>query len=123
MSLKPGLIRESISALSKRADLSRYTRALMKIVRLSNSDDNLKREWQRNLRQLRALAYTSAKGTGRQREKLFEISRNKQVVNAMRYALSQEIDISIRGIEPSWIAVLYADGSRASIMETTRSTA
>ena len=120
LNLKSGLIRESITALRKHPDLSRYTHALTRIVRTSSSDEVLKREWQQNLRHLRALYYTSACGTDRQREKLIEISQNKQVVKAMRHALKKEKKIATGGIEASWIAVLFADGSRASVIEANR---
>jgi len=120
LNLKPGLIRESIGALRKHPGLSRYTHALTRIVRTSSSDEELKREWQQNLRLLRALFYTSAFGTDRQREKLIEISHNKQVVKAMRYALKKETTIRKGGIEASWIAVLFADGSRTSVKEANR---
>ena len=120
LNLKADLIRASIKALRKRSDLSRYTHALGKIVRLSQPDDVLRVEWQTNLRQLRALLYTSAYGTDRQRAKLLEIASNAQVVKAMRYALRQEREINGRDIEPSWIAVLYAEGSIASVREANR---
>lgn len=120
LNLKPELIRESIAALRKHPELSRYTHALTRIVRTSSSDKVLKHEWQQNLRHLRALGYTSAFGTDRQREKLFEISQNQQVVKAMRYALKQEVKIKEGGIEASWIAVLYANGSSASVKEANR---
>jgi hypothetical protein len=120
LSLKPDLIRDSIRALKKRNDLSRYTLALTKIVRLSDPDDKIKVEWQKNLRHLRALLYTSPVGTERQRAKLIEIARNDQVVKAMRYALRQEKNINPRKIEPTWIAVLFAEGSKASIQQANR---
>jgi hypothetical protein len=120
LKLKPHLIRESIEALGKRSDLSRYTLALSKIVRLSNDDDQLRIEWRTNVPQLRALLYTSAIGTARQRATLLEIARNKQVVSAMLYALQQEREIETRRIEPTWIAVLYAEGSEASVREADR---
>ena len=118
--LKPELIRESIVALRKHPDLSRYTHALTRIIRISSSDEELKHEWQQNLRHLRALTYTSAWGTDQQREKLIEISQNKQVVKAMRYALRKENKIKKESIEGNWIAVLIADGSKASIKEANR---
>ena len=120
ISLKPDLIRDSIRALKKRTDLSRYTLALTKIVRLSDPDDIIKAEWQKNLRHLRALLYTSPVGTERQRAKLIEISRNDQVVKAMRYALRREKTINPKRIEPTWIAVLFAEGSKASIQQANR---
>jgi hypothetical protein len=120
LNLTPGLIRSALGALGKRSDLSRYTHALTKIVRLSQPDDALKIEWRTNLRLLRALLYTSAWGTERQRAKLLEIARNSQVVAAMRHALRQELEIEPRHIEPSWIAVLYAEGSKASLRLANR---
>lgn len=120
LKLSSHLIRESVAALRNRPELSRYTLALSKIVRLSNDDDHLRIEWRTNLPQLRALLYTSALGTARQRAKLLEIARNDQVVRAMRYALRQERDIDSRRIEPTWIAVLYAEGSEASLREANR---
>jgi hypothetical protein len=52
--------------------------------------------------------------------KLLEIADNAQVVSAMRYALRQEKEIRPKEIEPSWIAVLYAEGSKASVREADR---
>jgi len=120
LDLSPDLIRKSIKTLRKRSSLSRYTHALSKIVRLSQPDDAIKVEWQTNLRHLRALLYTSAVGTDHQQATLLEIARNTQVVRAMRYALRQERKIRSRGIEPTWIAVLYAEGSNASVREADR---
>ena len=120
LNLKPDLIRESIKALRKRSDLSRYTRAVIKIILPSQDNDTLRAQWRKNLPQLRALLYTSAVGTDRQRAKLLEIARNEHVVRAMRYALRQEREIQPRSIEPTWIAVLYAEGSDASVREANR---
>lgn len=120
LNLKPHLIRESIKALRERSDLSRYTHALSKIVELTDDDDVLRVEWKKNLPQLRALMFTSARGTDHQRLKLMEIARNKQIVKAMQHALRQESMPDPRKIEPSWIAVLYADGQKASILEADR---
>jgi hypothetical protein len=120
LNLKAKLVRESLVALQKRSGLSRYTHALCKIVRLSQPDDDLRAAWQLNLGLLRAVFYTSAWGTKRQRMKLLEIAQNAQVVGAMRYALRQEKEIRPREIEPSWIAVLYAEGSKASVREADR---
>ena len=69
--------------MRKRGDLSRHTHALGKIVRLSEPDEALRAEWQVNLRLLRALLYTSALGTKRQRMKLLEIAHNCEVVSAL----------------------------------------
>ena len=115
LNLKPDLVRNSITELSKHPGLSRYTYALTKIVRMSSSDEDIKREWKQNLPLLRALYYTSAFGTARQRAKLIEVSQNKQLVKAMRYALKQETKIEDKNIEGSWIAVLFAEGSKASV--------
>ena len=52
--------------------------------------------------------------------KLLEIAQNKQVVKAMRHALRQERNPNTRRIEPTWIAVLYAEGSDASVLEADR---
>jgi hypothetical protein len=120
LNLKPHLIRESVRALRNRSDLSRYTHALSKVVRLSDDDDVLSVAWRANLSELRSLLHTSASGTDRQRAKLLGIARNKEVVGAMRYALRQEREIESREIEPAWIAVLYADGSAASVREANR---
>lgn len=120
LNLKPHLIRESIRSLQERSDLSRYTYALSKIVEVTSDDDALRGEWKRNLSQLRSLLSTSATGTDRQRLKLLEIAKNKQVVKAMRHALQQERNPNTKRIEPSWIAVLYAEGSDASILEADR---
>lgn len=120
LNLNPHLIRESVEALRNRSDLSRYTVALSNIVRLSGDDDQIRIEWRTNLTQLRALLHTSALGTARQRATLLEIARNEQVVRAMRCALRQERDIESRRIEPTWIAVLYAEGSEASVREADR---
>lgn len=120
LKLKPQLIRESVDALSKRSDLSRYTLALSKLIRLSNDDDQLRIEWQTNLPQLRALLYTSPIGRAPQRAKLLQIAGNQQVVSAMRYALQQEGQVEPKKIEPTWIAVLYAEGSEGSVREADR---
>lgn len=120
LNLKPHLIRESIKVLLERSDLSRYTYALSKIVELTDDDDALRAKWKENLAQLRVLMFTSAVGTDRQRAKLMKIARNKQVVRAMRHALQQENDPNPRKVEPTWIAVLYADGTNASIQEADR---
>lgn len=120
LNLKPNLIRESIKALRDRADLSRYTYALTKIVDLTQADEALRAEWKSNLPQLRALMATSAIGTDCQRMRLLEIARNKRVVEAMRHALRQEPDPNPKKVEPSWVAVLYADGTNASIAEADR---
>jgi len=120
LNLKPNLIRESIEALRDRSDLSRYTYALTKIVDLTQADAELRTEWKSNLSQLRALMATSAIGTDRQRMRLLEIARNKRVVAAMRHALEQERDPNPKKVEPSWVAVLYADGTDASIAEADR---
>jgi hypothetical protein len=120
LNLKADLVRDSLKALQKRADLSRYTHALGKIVRLSQPDEHLRAEWRLNLPLLRALFYTSPSGTKRQQIKLLEIAHNARVVSAMRYALRQEKEIQPREIEPSWIAVLYAEGSKASVQAAER---
>lgn len=120
LSAKPQLVRESISALQERSDLTRYTHALTRIVDLSDDDEALRASWKHNLTQLRALLFTSAIGTSRQRAKLLEIAQNKQVVNAMRYALGQEREPELRRIEPTWIAVLYAEGFSLSKHEADR---
>lgn len=120
LNLKPALIRESINSLRKRSDLSRYTLALTRIVRLSLPDDVLKIEWQSNLKQLRALMSTSASGTNRQRARLVEIAGNARLVAAMRFALKHEKVVETNRIEPTWIAVLYAEGSEASVREADR---
>ncbi|NML47278.1 hypothetical protein HHL11_26255 [Ramlibacter sp. G-1-2-2] len=52
--------------------------------------------------------------------KLLEIARNKTVVKAMQHALQQELLPDPRKVEPSWLAVLYADGTEASILEANR---
>ena len=118
--LRPHLIRELVAALRERSDLSRYTHALSEIVELAESDDALRVEWRRNLTQLRALMSTSAVGTERQRAKLVEIARNKQVVKAMQHALRQEVNPNPKKVEPSWIAVLYAEGTSESILMADR---
>jgi hypothetical protein len=120
LKLNAPLIREALKSLRMRAGLCRYTRALQKIVRVSSDDETLRNEWRANLPQLRALLYTSAFGTDRQRRKLLEIACNKQLTGAMRYALKQEQIIEPRRIEPTWIAVLYAEGSIASVREADR---
>lgn len=120
LNLGPALIRDSIRMLRKKKKLSRYTYALCKIVRLSQPDDVLKQEWRTNFRLLRALLYTPAVGTDLQKEKLLEIARNNQVVKAMRYALGQERKINRDKIEAGWIAVLYEEGSSASVREANR---
>ncbi len=115
LNLKPHLIREVVTVLRERSDLSRYTYALSEIVELADNDDALRVEWKKNLTQLRALMFTSAIGTERQRAQLFEIARNKQVVKAMQHALRQEGNPNPKKVEPSWIAVLYAEGTSESI--------
>ena len=75
LNLGPVLIRDSIRNLRKMKNLSRYTYALCKIVRLSQPDDVIKQEWRTNLRLLRALLYTPAVGTDLQKVKLLEIAR------------------------------------------------
>ncbi|HSH96411.1 MAG TPA: hypothetical protein VK968_19845 [Roseimicrobium sp.] len=120
LNLKPSLIRPALAALSRRHDLGRYTHALCKIVRTSQPDEALQDEWRTNLPLLRALLYTSPVGTERQREKLLDIARNARVISAMRHALRKEITIDPRTVEPSWIAVLYAEHSKASVREADR---
>lgn len=118
--IKPQLIRDSLRLLRERPDLSRYTHALTRIVELADDDDALRESWKRNLSHLRALLYTSPIGTERQRSKLSEVAQNQQVVSAMRYALGQEAEPVPRRIEPTWIAVLYAEGSDACVREADR---
>jgi hypothetical protein len=120
LNLSAKLIKGSIRALRKRTDLSRYTHALSRAIRVSQPDAVVAAEWRTNLRHLRALYYTSPTGSDRQRSKLLEIARNKLVVGAMRHALRQERVIRTRGIEPTWIAVLYAEGSKSSVEQADR---
>jgi hypothetical protein len=120
LGLKPDLIRESIRLLEQRPDLTSYTHALTKLVDLSTDDGVLLASWKTNLPHLRALLVTSPRGTALQRSKLLEISQNRQVVDALRFALQQNVDPIGRDVEPAWIAVLYAEGSEESVREADR---
>jgi len=76
---------------------------------MADADDTLEREWREAIDHLRVLADASPIGTSRQRGLLVGVARNKRLVRAMRSPLKTEPEI-----DPTWMAVLIAEGSPAS---------
>lgn len=119
-SITAELIKSTISALSEKLGVPRYTLALVYSIDTEKSDEELQENWRRNIEDLRVLYGTSPKGTARQAEKLISVGRNTQLVRGMCKALKSEIEIDRRAIEPTWLAVLYAEGSEQSVAEFKR---
>jgi hypothetical protein len=103
------LIRGTISALRKRRSLPRDVRALVEAVDPGDADDDLTRAWRDGIDGLRVLFHASPKGTTRERSLLLDVARNRKLVAAMRTASTRESDV-----DPTWMAVLIADGSPES---------
>lgn len=114
------LIKSTINSLSEKLDVPRYTLALMYSIDAEESDEELQENWRSNIDDLRVLYGTSPKGTARQAEKLINVGRNTRLVRGMCKALKSEIEIDRRAIEPTWLAVLYAEGSEQSVAEFKR---
>ena len=118
--IKAPLIRQAIRKLRAKRGLYRYHQALGLAIRLSGTDATVESDWRTALKLLRILEHASPIGTPRQRLLLLEVARNGRVVQAMRRALKTERRIRRRSIEPTWIAVLYAEGSAASVAVADR---
>jgi hypothetical protein len=103
------LIRGVVAALRKRRALPLDARALVEAVDPAVADDELKRDWQAAIDGLRVLYHASPKGTSRQRELLLDVARNRKLVAAMRVASTVASDL-----DPTWMAVLIAEGSPKS---------
>lgn len=114
------LIRSTITSLSEKHDAPRYTLALIYSITTEVADEELQENWRRNIDDLRVLYGTSPNGTTKQAEKLISVGRNTQLVRGMCKALKTEIEIDRRAIEPTWLAVLYAEGSEQSVAEFKR---
>jgi hypothetical protein len=107
--LNAKLIRETVTELRARQALPRDVHALIEAVDLNADDNELRKNWQDAIRGLRVLLYASPKGTARQRNLLLDVARNPRVVAAMQVALE-----SGHKPDPTWIAVLIAEGSAKS---------
>jgi hypothetical protein len=103
------LIRGAVVALRKRRALSIDIRALIAAVEPSDPDEVLRRDWQDAIDGLRVLFHASPAGTSRQRQLLLGVARNRKLIAAMRVA-----SMPAQSIDPTWMAVLIAEGSPES---------
>jgi hypothetical protein len=107
--LEAGLIRESVDELRKRPSLPRDVGALVETVELRERDDEVEGRWQGSIDGLRTLYHASPKGSARERKLLLDVARDRRLVAAMRAAVTATGEI-----EPTWMAVLIAEGSPES---------
>jgi hypothetical protein len=107
--LAAGLIRESLVELRKRPSLPRAVHALVEAVDPCESDDDVTSRWQSAIDGLRVLLHASPKGSARERGLLLDVARDPRLVAAMRAAV-----VATGETEPTWTAVLIAEGSPES---------
>jgi hypothetical protein len=103
------LIRETVAELRGLQALSRDVHALVEAVDLRVGDDELCKDWRDAIDGLRVLFHASPIGTARERNLLLNVARNPRVVSAMQVALKSE-----HRVDPTWMAVLIAEGSTKS---------
>jgi hypothetical protein len=83
--------------------------ALVKAVDPNVADHQLEMDWQTAIDGLRTLARTSPKGTSRERNLLLDVAQNRKLVLGMQAAMTSAADI-----DPTWMAVFFAEGSPKS---------
>ncbi len=104
------LIRDSQPLLRSHPAGGKDVRALVEAVSTAEPDEVVEAAWRAAIDALRALQRTSPKGTPRERKLLLGIARHRTVVRAMIVAAASEPDL-----DPSWLAVLSAEGSPESL--------
>ncbi len=110
------LIRRSLPLLRKEAQFGQELRVLVGVIDADQPDEVVEGCWTSSIDALRSLYRTSPIGTEREREVLLGIARNPMVVKAMIGAVQSEPDA-----DPSWLAVLSAEGSPAALAIVERS--
>lgn len=107
--LKAALIRGALPLLRDHPEAGKDVRTLVHAVTPEEPDEVVEAQWRSTFDALRALFRTSPIGSQRERETLLSIARDKNIVRAMVAAAVAEPKI-----DPSWIAVLSAEGSKES---------
>jgi hypothetical protein len=109
------LIRAAIKNLKDSGQCPRYTLALINSIDVAASDEAVQEQWRRNIDDLRILYHASPVGMKREKDLLISVSRNKSLIKAMVSALDAEKGVDDRAIEPTWLAVMCAEGSPESL--------